>query len=90
VQRHDPGVTLRAGQGVIGDVGIALIDVDLIRWPAVSATTRYTLGSSVWHQRWEAVVLDDDATTDALMRSGLDPISMEDQWVLAAHATHTP
>jgi SAM-dependent methyltransferase len=85
-QRHDPAAILRAGRSVIGDVEVALIDVDTTRWPAVSATTQYRVGGQVWDQPWEALVLDDDATADVLDRSGLRTVSMDGSWVLAVRA----
>lgn len=86
IQRHDPAGRLHEGEAMFGVVGIGLSDLDASQWPVVRATTRYRLGERVWHQPWEAFILDDKATTRALEDVGLIPTLMQGSWVLARAA----
>jgi SAM-dependent methyltransferase len=84
VQRHDPSHRLTSGRGRLGDVEISLDVVDDSEWPVVRAVTTYALGGETWRQPWTAEILDDVATAASLGQAGLELLSADGPWVVAA------
>lgn len=89
IQRHDPSRTFEPGFGHVGDVEIGLCDIVTDDWPFVSAVTHYRVDETTWSQPWEARLLDDLETVEALSAAGLSATFLDGPWVVAARSATT-